>query len=291
MGLGSRKASSPEARKWLGNLLVAWTFVTGLSAAFASAWYGRTGDIKVLIAYLGAPFLVGVVLFTSLGVYALATRSAERDPVAASGRRHRRSQLFVEGTQARPRGPMAAALAGEPSTSWERVTIRGKPDENELTEFHRITLEGEHVRAALGVLAVAAAIAWAQLLAPASIQLDPYQLAPVALLITGTILLAALLGRPRRLARHATERETLLETTWQLGPEGVIIIDARGHGRYSWNDVSAVQEANGIIVLRTRDGASLVIPKHAAAGPETLGRVRAVLTTHVGDRAQLLASA
>ena len=84
--------SSPEVRKWMGNLLVAWTFVTGLTATFASAWWFRTGDIKILIAYLGAPFLVGCALFLFLGLMALATRTKAHQAIEPDGLRARKQR-------------------------------------------------------------------------------------------------------------------------------------------------------------------------------------------------------
>lgn len=60
-----------RTRQLLGTLLVAWTFVTGCALALGSAIYYQTNDLKVLIAWFGAPLLVGtalliVVAFTTL---------------------------------------------------------------------------------------------------------------------------------------------------------------------------------------------------------------------------------
>lgn len=85
MGLRNRKESASGVRRWIGNLIVAWTFVTGLAVTFASAWYYRTGDIKIIIAYLGAPFLIGAALFLMLGTMMLATRTKRRAPVESDG--------------------------------------------------------------------------------------------------------------------------------------------------------------------------------------------------------------
>lgn len=74
MGQAKRR-TLPEARRLLGTLLVAWTFITGLAATLASAYYMKTGDLAVLIAYLGAPFVVGMLLFLALAMTTLATRA------------------------------------------------------------------------------------------------------------------------------------------------------------------------------------------------------------------------
>ena len=274
----------------MGNLLVAWTFVTGLAAAIASAWYSRTGDIKVLIAYLGAPFLIGVVLFVSLGLYLVATREARRDPIEPCGQPHRRGEGFF-GRAAPPpgahraRAPDAGAAPVDPM-AWERVTLRARAGEEELTEYHRVSLEPRHVKIAMLVLALAASVGWAQVLAPALLQVDPFRAAPAALLGAGVVLLAILLARPRHLAKRAVRQETHFETTWRVGPDGLEMVDARGRGRYRWEDVQVVRESGGIFVVRTRDGASLVIPKRAA-GPESVERMRMVMRMHAGERAVL----
>lgn len=291
MGLGRRRESSPEVRQWLGNLLVAWTFVTGLFAAFASAWYGRTGDIKILIAYLGAPFLIGVVLFVGLGAYALATSTSR--PIAEDGpsgqRRKRRAGMFHRAPPApHVENHTLGVLGFDPRDpqAWERVSLRGRPGEEDLTEFNRVRLESSHARVATGVLALAAGVGWAQVFAPAILQIDAFDAAPLALLGGGTVLLAILLRRPRALAKRAVRRETHMETTYRLGPEGLEVMDARGRGRYGWQDIAHVKEGTGIFLVRIIDGQQVMIPKRAA-GPETLGRMRAVMRVHAGERAAL----
>ncbi|HEX2021533.1 MAG TPA: hypothetical protein VHH36_02390 [Candidatus Thermoplasmatota archaeon] len=87
--------SAPEARQWLGNLLVAWTFVSGLALVLASALYQRSGDPKVLIAWLGGPFLVGTVLFVCIGIFGLASRTRGHAPIEpADGPRSRHASIF-----------------------------------------------------------------------------------------------------------------------------------------------------------------------------------------------------
>lgn len=287
MGLGRRKgASSPEVRQWLGNLMVAWTFVTGLAASIAAAWYGRTGDMKVLISFLGAPFVIGAVLFLALGAYAMATRTRLREVVEPSGTRgRRRASIFArEG----PEASGSVRVDGADASTWEHVSIRGRADESELREFHTLRLERQHVIAATLALTVAGGIGWAELIVPEALDVDPYHVAPAAILFAWAILLAALLSRPARLARRTLKRETLLETTFRVGPEGVEVADARGRGRFAWDSIERVNEAERIFLVRTQEGNEIVIPKRGA-GPETLGRMRAVMRFHAGDRVALRA--
>lgn len=67
--------SASGSRQLVGTLLVAWTFVTGCALVLATALYQRSGDLKVLIAWLGAPFVVGTALMLMLLVTTLATRT------------------------------------------------------------------------------------------------------------------------------------------------------------------------------------------------------------------------
>lgn len=97
MGRQNRKESSPEVRRWMGTLLVAWTFVTGLAATFATAWWYRTGDLKVVIAYLGAPAAIGAVLFLAMGSMMLATRTKAHVPIEADGLRASRQRKRIFG--------------------------------------------------------------------------------------------------------------------------------------------------------------------------------------------------
>lgn len=93
MGLNrSRKERASGARQWIGNLLVAWTFVAGLALTFASAWYYRTGDLESVIAWLGAPALVGAALFLALGLLSLVAREKPREVVEADGIRARKQR-------------------------------------------------------------------------------------------------------------------------------------------------------------------------------------------------------
>lgn len=73
-----RKETLSGARGTLGTLLVAWTFITGSALVIATAYYQRTGDLKVIIAWLGAPFLIGTALFLCVALVWAASRSKPR---------------------------------------------------------------------------------------------------------------------------------------------------------------------------------------------------------------------
>lgn len=77
------------AKSWLGTLLVAWTFVSGGAVLIGSAYYQRSGNIEVLIAWLAPPFVIGVALFLVMGVVSLAgsTKNVEVEVVNAKGTR------------------------------------------------------------------------------------------------------------------------------------------------------------------------------------------------------------
>ena len=92
-----RKESAAGVRRWMGNLLVAWTFVTGLAVTFASAWYYRTKDVKIIIAYLGAPAIVGAALFLTIGIMSLAMRTKPRIPIEADGLRASKQKQRIFG--------------------------------------------------------------------------------------------------------------------------------------------------------------------------------------------------
>ena len=96
MGRKTKDAGGAEVRRWLGTLLVAWTFVTGCLVTFASAWYYRTGDVKVILAYLGAPAIVGAALFLTIGIMSFAMRTKAHVPIEADGLRasKQRQKIF-----------------------------------------------------------------------------------------------------------------------------------------------------------------------------------------------------
>lgn len=102
MALDTRRSgSSAQTRAVLGTLVVAWTFVTGCALAIASAWYYRTKDLNILLAYLGAPFLVGTALFITIGVVTLAARGEDRAPLEPSELRPKRSEALGGGRRSR----------------------------------------------------------------------------------------------------------------------------------------------------------------------------------------------
>lgn len=71
------RRGAPQTRQLLGTLLVAWSLVAGCAATLGSAIYANTQDIKVLIAWFGAPFLVGTVLLLLVAFAGLSTRVKE----------------------------------------------------------------------------------------------------------------------------------------------------------------------------------------------------------------------
>lgn len=74
----ARRSTAGGARQWLGNLLVAWTFVSGSALVLATAYYQRTRDLEILLVWLAPPFLVGSALFLVLTFVVLLGRV--RDP-------------------------------------------------------------------------------------------------------------------------------------------------------------------------------------------------------------------
>lgn len=66
-------------RGLLGTLLVAWTFVTGSALLIATTYYQRTGDLRVILVWLGAPFLVGTALFGCIALVSLIGREKPRE--------------------------------------------------------------------------------------------------------------------------------------------------------------------------------------------------------------------
>ena len=88
--VGRKKQSTVRgAKSWLGTLLVAWTFVSGGAVLIGSAYYQRSGDLAVMIAWLTPPFVIGVALFLVMGVVSLAgnTKAVEVEVVNHRGTR------------------------------------------------------------------------------------------------------------------------------------------------------------------------------------------------------------
>lgn len=99
--MGQRKdapaVAASGARKWLGNLLVAWTFVASVAVCFGSVWWQRTGEIEVLIAYLAAPAAIGALLLLMMAGVSLASRSKGHIPIEADGLRARKQRERIFG--------------------------------------------------------------------------------------------------------------------------------------------------------------------------------------------------
>lgn len=91
--VGQRKDTVKGARGWLGTLLVAWTFVSGGAVLVATAYYQRTGNIEVLIAWLAPPFILGALLFAMMGVVALLGNVRDV-PVEVVPQRGTRQSIF-----------------------------------------------------------------------------------------------------------------------------------------------------------------------------------------------------
>lgn len=272
------------ARQWLGNLLVGWTVVTGMALVLASAWYHRTGDLKILIAYLGAPFIVGTCLFILIGVVSLLGRTRAPDVEEApleKGTPHRRRRASVFGTLDPANAPARGATAQQLHPGLElprsdRVAIEARPTEDDLTELHRTKLERRHARLAVFVLATAAAVAWTKLLMPELATFDPVSVLPLAYLGGATVYLARLLREPRRLAR----RDERPPARYEFGPEGVQVVSPEGKGRYAWSGIEGVRETPRLVLVRTREGHDLLIPKHSV-GADSLARLREMVAHHV----------
>lgn len=259
MGLGRRRRGSPQLRQWLGNLLVAWTFVTGLAVVFASALYQRTGDLKILISYLGAPFLIGTALFVLIGVFGLAAREKPREmaePLAAP--RRRQESIFGRG----------GLSPGEQSWSMVNghILVRVRPTFDDALDVARAGLERRHAWSSAGVVALAGAIGWARVVAPGTVD----GLAPLVLLTGGVAFLGTLLGQPRRVAR----RTPYAAATYRFGPEGIEYADGRRTGRHGWDEVVAARETKRVLHLRMRGGEDVVVPKRDIGSEIVLERLR-----------------
>ena len=81
------------ARSVVGTLMVAWTFVSGGAVVIGSAYYQRTGDLRVLITWLAPPFLIGTVLFLVMGVVSVVGNVRDK-PVDVVNARGTRQSIF-----------------------------------------------------------------------------------------------------------------------------------------------------------------------------------------------------
>lgn len=89
------KTTVKGARSWLGTLLVAWTFVSGSALLIATAYYQRSGDLRVLIVWLAPPFLIGCALFGLMAIVSVFGSVKDR-PVEVVNHRGTRQSIFRE---------------------------------------------------------------------------------------------------------------------------------------------------------------------------------------------------
>lgn len=68
-----KEASAPSSP--LSTLMVAWVVVVGMTFAPVGTYFYRTGDIKVMIAFLGASFLIGGCLFFAMALARMGSRN------------------------------------------------------------------------------------------------------------------------------------------------------------------------------------------------------------------------
>lgn len=76
--VGTKDPKIRGARKWLGTLLVAWTFVSSSALLLATAYYQRSGDLRVLIVWLAPPFVIGCVIFAMIALASVAGQTKEK---------------------------------------------------------------------------------------------------------------------------------------------------------------------------------------------------------------------
>lgn len=81
-------------------LMVAWTIVVGLAFAPISMIYYRTGDLRLMLAFTGAAFIIGVSLFVAMWLGRAGARGGKQAVRPAPGEVkeiadvHRRGALF-----------------------------------------------------------------------------------------------------------------------------------------------------------------------------------------------------
>lgn len=79
---GTRQRKLQRARRWIGILLIAWTFITGGIVSIGAAYAGRANDLRILIGALAGPLLVGIILMLALGTVRLLEDAWRRSPEA-----------------------------------------------------------------------------------------------------------------------------------------------------------------------------------------------------------------
>ena len=93
---GTHQPQLRRARRWIGIMLVAWTLVTGAIVSVGAAYSARSNDIRILIAALTGPLLMGIVILVALGTVRLIERARARH-VDAAGHMERQFSRHVFG--------------------------------------------------------------------------------------------------------------------------------------------------------------------------------------------------
>lgn len=63
----------------ISTLLVAWVVVVGMTFAPVGTYFYQTGNVRVMIAFLGASFLIGASLLIALGLARAGSRDGTGD--------------------------------------------------------------------------------------------------------------------------------------------------------------------------------------------------------------------
>jgi hypothetical protein len=73
-----RTVAKSAAKDQLGNMLVVWAFVASSAACLGTAFWQRTGDVRILISALAAPLVIGVILLMGFGLTLLTLPAPSR---------------------------------------------------------------------------------------------------------------------------------------------------------------------------------------------------------------------
>jgi hypothetical protein len=73
-----RQEELKEASSPLVTLTVAWTVVVGLAFAPVGMYYYQTGNLRVLLAFTAAAFVIGLSLFIAMGLGRAGARAKTR---------------------------------------------------------------------------------------------------------------------------------------------------------------------------------------------------------------------
>lgn len=74
--------------------MVAWVVVVGMTFAPVGTYFYQTGDVKVLIAFLGASFLIGASLLVAMGLARMGSRHRVTDEDGGIANLRARGALF-----------------------------------------------------------------------------------------------------------------------------------------------------------------------------------------------------